>query len=215
MNFSIMVKPPSSILHSVFFRLLHADILSRSLLCAVVCLSLLACTGVPLRSMPKLMQVSKELMEGNPAELMVALQVDSRMVLPTGTAPTLNFVLKPAVPGVFEVIDKKYPLQVVSSTVATQGLQAPSAGRRWLIYSLSTATQQELVRLREQTKGIMEKAKGHGGGSLGLGIGQESLVVTDLALANTRWETWLQTRADDGFFEVWSGTPAQLQKMAK
>jgi hypothetical protein len=38
--------------------------------------------------------------------------------------------------------------------------------------------------------------------------------VTEPALANTRWDTWLQTRQRDGFFEVWRGTPAQLRKMA-
>ena len=52
------------------------------------------------------------------------------------------------------------------------------------------------------------------GGTLGMGVEQDSLVsaVTDPTLVNTRWETWLQTKKVDGFFEVWSGTPAQLQK---
>lgn len=39
--------------------------------------------------------------------------------------------------------------------------------------------------------------------------------VTDPTLANTRWDTWLQTRQRDGFYEVWSGTPAQLKKAAE
>jgi hypothetical protein len=47
-----------------------------------------------------------------------------------------------------------------------------------------------------------------------VGVEQDALALTDPALANTCWETWLQIRQRDGFFEVWSGTPAQLQKMA-
>ena len=177
-------------------------------------LALAACTGVPLRSLPRLMQLPKELLDANPAELMVALQVDARMTPPAGAVPLLSIKLAPREPGRFEVIDKQLPMQVSVATSSTLGLDAPGAGRRWLLYSLPPATQLELARIQ----GVMQRARaesqGKGGGTLSVGVAQDSLAVTDPVLAHTRWETWLQTKRRDGFFEVWSGTPAQLKKSA-
>jgi len=170
--------------------------------------------GVPLRSLPRLMQLPKELLDANPGELMVALQVDARMTPPAGAVPLLSIKLAPREPGGFEPIDKQLPMQVSVATSSTLGLEAPGAGRRWLLYSLPAATQLELARIQ----GVMQRARaesqGKVGGTLSVGVAQDSLAVTDPALAHTRWETWLQTRRRDGFFEVWSGTPAQLQKSA-
>ncbi len=177
-------------------------------------LMLASCGGVPLRSLPKLMQMQGELLDMNPAEFMVALQVDTRLVPPVGAVPLLVIKLQPREPGAFEPVDKKLPLALQVASVSTLGLEAPAPGRRWLIYSLPGATQAELLRIQ----GVMRQAKAlpnnRGGGSLGVGVEQDSLAVFDPALANTRWETWLQTRVRDGFYEVWSGTPAQLRKMA-
>ncbi len=179
-----------------------------------LCLVLVACTGVPLRSLPRLMQLPKELLDANPTELMVALQVDARMTPPAGAVPMLSIKLTPREPGRFEAIDKQLPMQVSVASSSTMGLEAPGAGRRWLLYSLPVSTQLELLRIQ----GIMQRARaesqGQGGGTISVGVAQDSLAATDPALAHTRWETWLQTRQRDGFFEVWSGTPAQLQKSA-
>lgn len=177
-------------------------------------LALTACMGVPMRSLPRLMQLPKELLDTNPAELMVALQVDARMTPPAAAVPMLNIKLAPREPGRFEPIDKQLPMQVSVAASSTLGLNAPGAGRRWLLYSLPPSTQLELVRIQ----GIMQRARaesqGQGGGTISVGVAQESLAATDPALADTRWETWLQTKQRDGFFEVWSGTPAQLRKSA-
>lgn len=175
---------------------------------------LLACTGVPLRAIPKLMQLNSALMDANPGEFMVALQVDARMVPPAGAVPLLILKVAPREAGAFEVIDKKLPLQLVIASVATLGLEAPPSGRRWLVYSLTAGTQSELKRIQEFIKATRANPQIKGGGTLSVGVEQTSLASTDPALANTRWNTWLQTTRKDGFFEVWSGTPAQLQKMA-
>lgn len=181
----------------------------------VVCASLAiaACTGVPLRSVPRLMQLNQQLMDANPAEFMVALQVDVRMVPPVGAVPLLQLKITPREPGMFDVIDKKLPLQLAVASISTQGLDAPGAGRRWLIYSLPAASQAELKQIQTFIKTARTSAQPKGG-SLSVGVEQDSLITTDAALANTRWETWLQTAKQDGFYEVWSGTPAQLKKMA-
>jgi hypothetical protein len=172
---------------------------------------LAACSGVPLRSLPKLIQMSGDILETSPAEVMVALQVDARMAPPVGAVPLLVIQVTPSEPGAFETVDRKLPLQVTVVSAATLGLEAPAPGRRWLIYSMPAGTQAELQRIQA----LMRNAKAAGKkGSLGLGVEQDSLAVNDPALANTRWETWMQVKKADGFFEVWSGTPAQLKKQA-
>ncbi len=160
--------------------------------------------------------MQNEPLEANPAELMVALQVDGRLAPPANVVPLLIVQMKPRDPSAFEAIDKKLPLQLAVSSASTLGLEAPSAGRRWLIYTLPPATQAELRRVQSVILKAKTLPNGKGGGSLSMGIEQDNLAaaITDPALANTRWETWLQNKQRDGFFEVWSGTPAQIQKLA-
>jgi len=182
--------------------------------CLTLCLSLAACTGVPLRSVPRLMNLPQSLLQANPAEVMVGLQVDARLVPPAGAVPMLIIKLTPREPGAFEAIDKKLPLQVSATSTALLNLEAPPLGRRWLIYSLPASTQAELQRIQAFVRDAQTRPNGLGSGSLSVGVAQESLAITDPALANTRWDTWLQVRRQDGFFAVWSGTPAQLQKLS-
>lgn len=173
---------------------------------------LVACAGVPLRSLPQLMQLSGDLLETSPAEVMVALQVDARLSPPAGAVPMLVIKMTPSEPGAFEAIDRKLPLQVTTVSAATAGLKAPPQGRNWLLYSMPAATQTELLRIQALVRTL--KASGQKG-SLGLGVEQDSLAVTSPALADTRWETWLQVKKSNGFFEVWSGTLTQLRRAAE
>lgn len=186
----------------------------KRLIALVTTLFLLAsCGGIPLRSVPRLLQLQSQLLEANPAEFMVALQVDARMAPPPGAVPLLVIKVTPREPAAFAAIDKKLPLQLSVAAGATQGLEPPPAGRRWLLYSMPASTQAELRQIQDTIK----RAKaGSQGGSLSLGIEQDSMAaaVTDPTLAHTRWDTWLQTRKSDGFFEAWRGTPAQLKSMA-
>jgi hypothetical protein len=187
----------------------------RRFLCyLVLCALLAACSGVPLRSLPRLMRLSGELLDANPAEFMVALQVDARMVPPPGAVPQLVIKLTPREAGAFEPVDKKLPLQQTVASTATLGLDAPPPGRRWLVHSLPADSQAELRRIQYTIRLQMAKSSGNGGGSLSVGVEQDALAAGDPALAHTRWETWLQTSRRDGFYEVWSGTPAQLQEAA-
>jgi hypothetical protein len=175
---------------------------------------LAGCGGIPLRSVPRLLQLQSQLLQANPAEFMVALQVDARLVPPPGAVPLLVIKVTPGVPGAFTPIDKKLALQLAVASGATQGLDAPPAGRRWLLYSLPAATQAELRQIQATIQRARAAAQS---GNLSLGVEQDSMAaaVTDPILASTRWDTWLQTRQRDGFFEAWSGTPAQLKKLAE
>ena len=187
--------------------------LLRRLILIGASLVLMACTGVPLRSVPRLMQLNQQLMDANPAEFMVALQVDARMVPPPGAVPLLHLKVTPREVGGFEVVEKKLPLQLAVASISTQGLGAPGSGRRWLIYSLPVASQVELKQIQTLIKTARANPQPKGG-SVSVGIEQDALLVNNPALSDTRWETWLQTVKQEGFFEVWSGTPAQLQKLA-
>jgi hypothetical protein len=187
--------------------------MKRLIFSLVLAALLAACSGVPLRSLPRLMQMSGALLEASPVEVMVALQVDARLAPPASAVPMLIVRVTPREPGAFAPIDKKLPLQVAVASASTLGLDAPVLGRRWLIYSMPATTQAELQRIQT----TIRQAKANGiAGALGMGVEQESLAlaITDPVLAETRWETWLQMKKVDGFFEVWSGTPAQLQKLA-
>ena len=193
--------------------------MKRTIAFATVLLTLFllgACGGVPLRSVPRLLQLQGQLLEADPAEFMVALQVDARLTPPPGAVPLLVIKLTPREPGAFTAIDKKLPLQLAVASGATLGLESPPAGRRWLLYSMPAATQSELRHVQDTIRRAKAAAQGSAAGSLSVGVEQESMAaaVTDPALANTRWDTWLQTRQSDGFFEAWSGTPAQMKKMA-
>lgn len=177
---------------------------------------LIGCGGVPLRSVPRLLQLQSQMLESNPAEFMVALQVDARLTPPPGAVPMLVIKLTPKEPGTFQPIDKKLPLQLSVASGATLGLEPPPAGRRWLLYSMPASTQAELRHVQDTIKRAKTATNGGAAGSLSIGVEQDSLAaaVTDPVLANTRWDTWLQTRKSDGFFEAWSGTPAQMKKAA-
>lgn len=178
----------------------------------LTCAVLLACTGIPLRSLPRLAQLPNEMLNANPAQFTVALQVDARLSPPPGAVPQLVLKLTPKVAGAFEPVDKKLPLQLTSTASATLGLEAPGPGRRWLVYSLPSGTQSELLRIQNTVRLAQAQPGYQRGGTLAMGVEQTDLAVNDPALAPTRWTTWMQVKQSEGFFEVWSGTLADVLK---
>jgi hypothetical protein len=186
----------------------------RGLLLAGVA-SLAACGGIPLSALPRLAQLSGQLLEADPAQFMVALQVDARVVPPPGAVPRLHIQLKPKVEGAFAPVDRRLPLAMTTAASATLGLDAPGPGRRWLVYSLPPATQAELRQVQAMVKRAQAQPGYQRGGTLALGVEQEDLAVTDPALARTKWSTWMQVKQSEGFFEVWNGTPEEIRRLAE
>ncbi len=178
--------------------------------CLVASLFLVACGGIPLRSLPRLMQLSDQLLDARPAEFRVALQVDARFNPPAQAVPRLTIQLTPKVAGAFEPVNKRLPMQRAPAAVAPQGLAPAAPGRQWLVYSFPVETQLELARVQATVRRAQAQPGYQKGGRLSLGIEQTALALDAPALANTPWQTWLQVREADGYFEVWSGTPAQL-----
>jgi len=189
--------------------------MKRFLTCLALSVALAGCSGIPLRSLPRLAQLSESLLEANPAEFTLALQVDARLVPPPGAVPRLLVKLTPRDPSAFESIDKQLPLQLAVASVATQNLKAPPTGRRWLLYTMPPETQAELRRVQTLVRQVQSAPEEKRGGSLSVEVAQDSLAVADPTLSRTRWDTWLQVRQSEGFFEVWSGTAEQLHKAAQ
>ena len=187
-------------------------LLTRVVLLALVGALVAACSGIPLRSLPRLMKLQEQLLEANPAEFMLAVQVDARMTPPPGASPVLEIAIRPAQPGAFEPIDKRLPMRMTTASVNALGLATPRADRRWLIYSLAPESQAELQRIRSHIKRVQAQAGDKRGGTVAVGVSQAGLALRDPALAATRWESWLQTSREDGFFELWSGTLGDLLK---
>jgi hypothetical protein len=202
-----------------FNTLEHA--MRRSIVCfaaLLIALSLVACSGIPLRSLPRLMSLQDTLLEMNPAEFMLAIQSDARMTPPAGATPVMHVTIRPRVDGAFDAVEKTLPMRfTVSSAEANnaKGLAPAPARRRWLIYSFTPESQAELTRIQNYFKRLQAQQQGKGGGSVAVGIAQEGVAARDPALANTRWESWLQTSVREGFYELWSGTVAELLKQAQ
>ena len=191
---------------------------SITLFTLIAFVALSGCGGIPLRSIPRLIKLQDQLVTLNPAEFMVAIQADTRMLPPVGGVPTLDISIRPAKVGDFEAVDRKIPMQLAVSNGPSLGLERTPAGRRWLVYSFPVASQTELATIQATFKRIKAEndAKGRkGGGTFTVGIAQQNVATTDPALDNTRWESWLQTSATDGFFELWSGTVKDIKAQAK
>jgi hypothetical protein len=176
-------------------------------------LLLAGCAGIPLSAMPRLMSLQKQLLELDPAQLMVAIQTDSRMPPPT-EVPVLQLAIRPREAGAFEPVDKKLALRAAPFPGGARGLEPAPAGRRWLVYSIPPAAQAELVAVQDYFRKLQaEKPKG--GGSVAIGISQAGMPATDPALAETKWESWLQTSNQEGFYEIWSGPVSTLLAQEK
>ena len=191
---------------------------SQRLLWALLAVPLLwglvACSGIPVSSLPRLYGLQGQILDLEPSDFLLAIQMDERMAPPASAVPVMHLAIKPQEPGSFEAVDKALPMQLAIQTPKSLGLKAADKGRRWLVFDFSAASQAELRRLQAHFKSIQVQRKGKSGGSISIGIAQDGVAVNTPALAGTRWESWLQTSKAEGFFELWSGTVASLLKAA-
>jgi hypothetical protein len=190
------------------------NVLPAALLIAVL-LALAACTGIPLRSMPRLLNLQSALLKSDPADLMLAVQTDARMVPPAAATPQLIVKITPADPAAFKPVDKTLPMKMVSPSAAPLGLPAAGRGRRWLLYSLPPESQRELAGLRDMVRQMRADNTQAKRATLSVGIAQEGIAARDPSFADTEWDSWLQVSRDEGFFQLWSGTVADLLKAGR
>jgi len=179
-------------------------------LCA--CLFLAACTGIPLRSLPQLVKLQDSIVQDNPADFALAIQVDKRLVVTPQAAPALLLKVTPSEGSSVPAADLRLPLLL--SLTSAPGLPPAGAGRLWLMYTLPTESQQQVLRVRETYRTSISSGR-KGGITIGVGIAQEGLAVSNPALAQTDWESWLRTARERGFFELWSGTVGDLIRQGR
>jgi hypothetical protein len=170
---------------------------------------LAACGGIPLRSLPQLSRLGATILQDDPADFSLAIQVDKRMVVAADAAPVLILKITASDANPPSPMDRRLPL--ILSSVATSGLPEPGAGRTWLVYTLTPESQQEVLRMRESYR----SAKLARSVTISAGIEQEGLAVKNAALATTDWESWLRTSRVDGYFKLWSGQVGDLVKHAQ
>ena len=186
----------------------------RLILAIFASATLAACSGIPLTSLSRLVSLPDELLHLDPAELVLAIQTDRRVVPPAGAVPQLLVQIHPRVAGGFEPVDRELPL-VYSGGGAPVGLPRAGGDRRWMVYRFSPEAQAELVRLQAQFQKARSQGQGSPGATFGVGIEQEGVAPDDPRLAATRWESWLRTSSKTGFFELWSGTLGNLVDRAR
>ena len=185
-------------------RILHV-------LCA--CVALTACTGIPLRSIPELARLQGSILQDNPADFALAIQIDKRMVVTPQASPALLLKITPYAGTPLPAEDLRLPL--VLSLNPEPGLPAAGAGRIWLTYTLPKESQQVVLGVRETYRKARSSDGKTGGVTIGVGIEQEGLAVGNPTLAQTNWVSWLRTSRDRGFFELWSGRVGDLINQAK
>lgn len=173
-------------------------------------LTLASCTGIPFRTLPRLMNLQADLLTANPAEIMFAVQVDARLQPPGNAVPSLEINVRPTEPNSFAAIKTQLPMRLVVSTGVEYGLPAARAQRHWLVYNLLPDSQVELERLQKLLGAHKNQPQSKGGMQIGIGIAQEAIALSAPALAGSRWESWLQVSRKEGFFELWSGTTFDL-----
>jgi hypothetical protein len=188
---------------------------SKMLIAAfVMSVFLSACGGIPIRSIPRLMNLQSELLTLNPAEFKLAVQTDSSLAPPANSVPYLELSIKPERVGGFEPVSKVLPMRF-EATKSPAGLSPATKDRQWLTYSFSPESQVALSSLQMRIKKLMAEKTSNGGGSISVGIHQDGMAPNDARLANTRWDSWLQTDVKSGYFELWSGTVADLKAAAQ
>ncbi len=186
-------------------------------LLALCCTALSACMGIPISSIPKLYSLQSQLLDSNPADFMLAVQIDAKMSPPTGAAPVLQIKITPEKAGAFAPIDKNIVLRAVANEPSRYRLPEAGRARRWLIYALPPEAQAELAQTQAmfRTLRAQKQAGDTSKNTVYLGIAFEQLAVDNPQFAATRFETWIQASAKDGFFEMWSGTVGDVFANAK
>lgn len=181
-----------------------------------VAMAVAACSGVPLRSIPQLVQLPKLMLDAQPNELRVALQVDKALVPPPGAVPVLVLKMEPkdTANSSWQRVDRRWPLQLEVRETAPLGLPAVAADRRWLIYSLGSTAQAELRQIQDQIKAAQRDPSKRSGGTISVGVEQSSLATDDPKLLKSKWNTYIQVSVNKGYLEIWNGTLEDLKRSA-
>ncbi|MFO1414947.1 MAG: hypothetical protein U1F10_13755 [Burkholderiales bacterium] len=177
--------------------------LHRRLALAVLALALAGCAGVPVTTMARLATKGPDyLLDAQPLELRVALDVDERIKAAATQSPVLVVVLRSADRDAPPVLERNIPLAVDTAPSARQGLPAAGAHRGWLVWRVDPAGARQFAEVQQRLRD-MRAAKEKG--SLGLGVKLDGLAQAFPQFMSTEVATWMLIRPEDGYYKMWSG----------
>lgn len=178
-----------------------------ALACLFLAAGMVACSGIPLLSIPKLITLSGKLIDANPEEFLIAIQSDERLAPAPASSPVLNVDIKPDAEGDFPRISRMLYMRSTHWSSNLKGLDPPPPSRKWLVYAFTPESAAELRRMQSTFRELKGKSRG---ATVTLGISQDAIAAGNPALADTKWESWLQASRADGFFKLRSGKVGDL-----
>lgn len=175
-------------------------------------LVLSACAGVPLSTMAKMATFKGEqLIDVEPAQFYVALNVDARIQPSTTRTPKFQISIKPKDEKGFDPVEMEIPFQLVAVDPAKMGLDPAQPGKKWLLYGFGSEGIKELKAVQDKFRAIRADKNRPKGGHLALGVSQDWVGEMYPQYKNTYLESWLRLNPKDGFFKLWSGRVDSLK----
>jgi hypothetical protein len=166
-------------------------------------LALAGCAGVPVTTVARLATKGPDyLLDAQPLDLRVALDVDERIRAAATKPPVLVVVLKSADSDAAPVVERNIPLAVDTAPAAGQGLPPAGAHRGWLVWRVDPAGARQFAEVQQRLRD-MRAAKQKG--SLGLGIKLDGIAEAFPQYMSTEIATWMLIRPEDGYYKMWSG----------
>ncbi len=173
-------------------------------------LALTACAGVPISTVARLSTKGPDyLLDAQPVDLRVALEVDERIKAAATQPPVLVAVLKSGDADATPVLERNIPLAADAAAADLLGLPAPGARRNWLVWRVDPAGARQFAEVQQRLRD-MRAAKQKG--SLGLGVKLDGIAEAFPQFMSTEIAVWMLIRPADGYYKMWSGRIAEAAK---
>ncbi|MDE3010089.1 MAG: hypothetical protein KGI67_04315 [Pseudomonadota bacterium] len=102
--------------------------------------------------------------------------------------------------------------RAVAIVALTLPLIGAAAGgeRPWLLFGLGSLARERLHAAQMRVRELQASRGGHDRTQVSLQIEQQDLLPRDQTFAGTRWEAWLRSSREEGFYPIWTGTVRDL-----
>lgn len=175
-------------------------------------LALSACAGVPVATVARLATKGPDyLLDAQPLDIRVALDVDERIKSVATQPPILLVVLKTGDADAPPVLERNIPLATDAVAADMQGLPAAGAQRNWLVWRVDPAGARQFSEVQQRLRD-MRAAKQKG--SLGLGVKLDGIAEAFPQYKSSETAVWMLIRPADGYYKMWSGRIADAAKRA-
>ena len=171
-------------------------------------LALAGCAGVPVTTVARLATKGPDyLLDAQPLDLRVGLDVDERLKAAATKSPVLVAVLRSGDGP--PVLERNIPLVVDTTPSDLQGLPSAGARRAWLVWRVEPAGASEFAEVQQRLR-AMRSAKQKG--SLGLGVKLDGIAEGFPQYTDTEVAIWMRIAPADGYYKMWSGRIADATR---